>query len=92
MLLRLLAAIAVLGLGGLAVACTSLPEIPTDPVARCEALGGVAMLRPPTGDADGKPLPPELDHCLRDVHASEEDVRRARRAWHERTKGSQNSG
>ena len=67
----------------------SLPELPADPVARCEALGGVPMLRPPTVGAEGQRSPPELAQCYRDVHATEDDVRRARRAWHERNKASE---
>lgn len=67
-----------------AAACSHLPDLPTDPADRCEALGGVAMTLPPTLGSDGMVTPGKFDHCMRDVHASEEDVRRARRTWHER--------
>lgn len=74
---------------GMAVAsCAPLPDLPTDPADRCEALGGIAMTFPPTVDSEGKVSPGKFDHCYQNVHASEEDVRRARRAWHERNKAS----
>ena len=74
------------GLCVMAASCTHLPALPTDPADRCEALGGVAMTLPPSVGSDGQVTPGKFDHCMRNVHASEEDVRQARRAWHERNK------
>lgn len=77
---------AAVGFCVLGVACTSLPELPSDPRDRCEALGGAPMTSPPAILADGTSSPGEFQYCRRDTHSSEEDIRRARRAWHERNK------
>jgi hypothetical protein len=66
--------------------CSNLPDLPTDPTDRCEALGGVAMTLPPTVSPDGHVTPGEFHHCMRNVHASEKEVREAQRDWHERNK------
>lgn len=71
-------------LGVVLAACSTLPELPTDPEDRCSALGGVPMHSPPMNAQDGTVAPPEYVSCWRDPHQSEADVRRARRAWHEK--------
>lgn len=87
---RFTGALLVTGLCVMVAGCSHLPDLPNDPADRCEALGGVVMTQPPTVDSDGKVTPGKFDHCMQNVHASEEDVRRARRNWHERNRERSN--